>query len=454
MIKYISSDTSPLIMQTTMPQPPLYPTMVLTYHPSEWPNGVYVPNDMSMQYTAGIPPASYPPYMNPAGNENHDVGRENSRRSIRGRGLKRGEGYNRNNQNNDIPFYSVPCISEQYTSMFCSPNFPELMSQQHPAAGQPVFSCMNPQQVYPQQPTMHLQSHTNFPQYHHSSQMKYNRQSQSSIQSNGGEPVKNSLKSFDKRNNPKSSRQLNDDKNSKQTIRATVIVNNSNMEPFVDTADSNAALKNNKSINNNKVAPFNVKIDYNFVSTRNETYGGAEKNDGPCVNIKSSIEIEQNGENDLDNKNETVSSHIQTTLLKTQSTAPVKDDNSVESGEVLPSMKSQQACNPVQVDDLPKISTWASILKKNNNDTPLTVTAKPTAFINPITATDSSDISSNEVLHSPELPHVEQKLVQNNVPVTQEKTTNETQAQHKVSNITARDHDFDDPLTYRMGGKF
>lgn len=496
MVKYISSGTSgtPLIL----PQP-FYPAMLVTYPPSEWPSNVYVSNDISMQYTAAAGGMSYPPYINPAtGNENQDIhsARENSnnssnnsnnnRRSTRGRGGKR-DNYNRNSQNSEIPFYSVPCINEQYTSMFCSPAYPEhtiIPPQQHPAAGQPVFSCITPQ-IYQQHP-MHLQSHNNFPQYHHQAQsnIKYHRHPQPiQTQTNGAgsETVKNTIKSFDKRgqNNPKSFRQTanNDDKNSKQTIRATVIVNNSNMEPFVNNNDGNTPLKNSNCnvSNSNKVPPFNVKIDCNFVSTRNENCNnGNEKNDGPCVNIKSSIEIEQNGDDNviIDNENESVSHIQQTTVLKTlspqqqQTSIPVKDD-----GVENELMKSQQQPNvnpvvPIQVKE-PNTTTWAGVLKKKNSDvtSPSSlsssssnpVTTKPTAFINPITAESSVCTTRNS------LPtHSEPKVVQNKVtPLpaqtqeTQEKDTNDRQAPVETNlNAAAQDYDFDDPLTYRMGEFF
>lgn len=494
------------MMKYTLPQAtpsPMFP-VVITY-PSEWANCVYqVPNEMSMQYTTGIQPvAPYSPYINPAANENQDIhsGRENNRRSgVRGRGgLKRGgDNYNRSSQNNDIPFYSVPCMSDQYQSVYCPNSFPDhtMMSQQHPATGQPVF--VNPQQIYSQQTaTMHIQSHTNYPQYHHqhhsspsSSQgnMKYNRQSQSSIQSNGGEIMKNTLKSYDKRGqnnntNSKSSRQnLNDDKSSKQTIRTTVIVNNSNMEPFVNNADSNAAMKKNNNSNNNNnnnnnnnsnsiinnskvVAPFNVKIDYNFVATRNETYGGSEKNDGPCVNIKSSIEIEQNGDNDSDSKKEktvSTSSHIQT-VLKTQSSSKTLEENNDPDADVEPDDHEddeqevvENDCDTQQsnipVDDSPKIKTWANVLK----DATVTTT-KPMAFINPTVAVDSSEVLSNDAFlyTTRESQNAEQKVVQNNLTTTEALEKNiQTQQKTSLLNTTAQQHDFDDPLTYRMGEFF
>ncbi|XP_033231396.1 ubiquitin carboxyl-terminal hydrolase 10-B isoform X2 [Belonocnema kinseyi] len=476
-IKYMPSDTSgPIMMQTAVPQAHMFPTMVLAYHPGDWQNNVFVSNDMSIPYTTGG--ITYSSYISAAGNENQEIhsGREGGRRSGRGRGGKR-ESYNRNNQSNDIStgYFPVQCMGEQFPSMFCPPNFSEhtMISQQHPAVGQPVFSCVT-QSVYPQQ-QIHHQSHTNYTQYHPSqTKMNYNRQSQS-MQSNG-ESLKSVPKSYEKRGQNVHSKpfrqQTDEDNNSSQTIKTTFILKNNNVESCQNNTENTATSKSN-NITNNKVSPVNVKIEHNIVSTRSETYIGNEKKEGPCVNIKSSIEIEQNGDNNEEFENETVS-HIQTTVLKTHSkpaSKPVEVESDVKS-EVTSAVKGEESTPkkpeeviiasvaspvPLEVSTLPT-NTWASILKKNA-ETPLSpVTPKPTAFINPMNMSSPVVPSEETNTSQKSLAQVASKVTPNKSITpnqeTQDKNGDNSHSQSKTVHVAAVDHDFDDPLTYRMGEFF
>ena len=456
----ISSDTSaPIIMQATMSQAHLYhPAMAVVYHPGEWQSNLYLSNEITIPtYSAGI---AYSSYINPTGNENTEIhpGRESSKKGGRGRGGKR-EGYNRSNHNDlstQQGYFPVSCITEQYPTMYCPNSFADhtIIPQQHPAVGQPVFSCVTPQPIY-QQP-IHAQTHTNYNQYHHSqNNIKYNRQAQSLQPQPNGESLKSVPKSYEKRAQNvhlKSFRQPVDEDNSSQTIMTTVIVKNSNMDSSGDNTGNTATSKNNNAINN-KVVPVNVKIEHNIVSTRN---------------FKSSIEIEQNSDNNKEFENDTVS-HIQTTVLKTLSKpAPTPADaeseikSEIKSEETFPKkFKEVIVGNPAsaEVSNQPT-STWASVLKKRSTDAPLTsVFSKPIALINPMNI-NSPDISPEEKNESGKLSEqIVLKDIQNK-PIklaqeTQEKYLGSPSSQVKSVHVDAvQDYDFNDPLIYRMGGKF
>lgn len=487
MVKYIPADPSaPMMMQTTVPQGYYHP-MVVTYHTGEWPSNVYVPNDMSLSYpTAGVP---FQPYINPPGNENQEIhcGRDSGRRSGRGRGGKR-DAHNRNNQSNDMPTGYMPmtCISDQY-NIYCPPNYPEhtIMPQQHPAVGQPVFSCMNHQPMYPQQ-QIHSQTHSNYQYYQPQNNAKYNRQSQPIQTQSNGESLKNAPKSYEKRGQNVHSKPFQpamsaDNYSSQTTTTCRVIYKNNNTETIVNNTDNTATTKSNNA-NSSKVAPVNVKIVNNIVSTRNDTYKGTEKTEESCLDIESRIQIGQNG-NDIDNENDTVS-HIQT-VLKTHSKPtqkPVEVETEVKN-EVKSEVKSEvkneikreepiqkkprevssaaPAVMPIPVEvSAPPTNTWASILKKKGTDSSLSpVTPKPTAFINPMNVS-TLDVPSEECNASQKSPAQMGPKATQNKPVTHaqetpEKSTNSSHTPVKTTHVdTAQDQDFDDPITYRMGEFF
>ncbi|KAK2585424.1 hypothetical protein KPH14_010092 [Odynerus spinipes] len=471
------------MIMSAIPQTHPYNQQIITTMCSDWQPMYNVPTDAHMQpFIPGLA-YSHPIFPN-TGNEIHDVayGRENARRSSRGRGIRR-DNFNRGiNPTTEIHSGYIGEQSQFHPPIPVMYVFSEhaVSPQQHQVAG-PIFyppAMYSSPTIHPHTNT-HPHAHPTYQTHHHSSNnMRYGRQSQSVITQQNQECMKApTTKPQDKRAQnvyasvKPSYHQLNEEENnsSQTNIVTTVIVNNSNQESVIDNEDESTA--NRKNVNNNtKVPPVNVKIEHNIVSTVNETCNGAEKNDVPCVNINSSIEVKQNGETDKEYKNETVSS-IKTTVVKTLSTSTSKSGESEVQSEENAASKSildepavkisnNSSLTPTSVSTTSSSSpsvvpnmSWANVLKKGSSDlqgTPSTY--KPMARINPLPATPVIEQASST--KTPSQPTVQRDqyiasplLETESLPSNAHNLSND--CKNTQSEITQ--NKYDDPTVFRMG---
>ncbi|KAJ8670331.1 hypothetical protein QAD02_001590 [Eretmocerus hayati] len=429
------------------------------YH--EWGPNMYmnnIPSDHNVQpYMQGM--AAFPPHMYPPGNENQDLSsmRDAGRRG-RGRGSKN---FNRNVTHNEIQTnylgdhnqYSLGHV--QYQPYLCISD-PNVAPQQHPAAGQPIYfpSAMYHSPTLAQQQTHHLDY---MPQYHQSSSnTKYNHQSQSLLPQTNGESTKSTNhKSYDQPlenlyerkmqnvniSKPSIHQMLDDETSSSQTnIVTTVIVNNSNVDSSINDVEENLTAISNP--NNKK---FDVKIEQHIVSTRNDSYKSAEKNDIPCVNIKSSIEVKQNG-NESKECDEAASQAKTPTSSTTSKLAVPTVEREIENEEVIEVSLNENltVSDAVPLSTSPPVSSanksWASILKKPS-DPLIEGASKPTAFIAPSIITTSVD---NNELSSVEKAQPSPRSFQNISDNT--KSSDYSPLHTEIPQVHC-----DDPISYRMG---
>nr|XP_033325381.1 ubiquitin carboxyl-terminal hydrolase 10-like [Megalopta genalis] len=404
-----------------MPPPPSYTQQIIC---NEWqgPPIYPVPTDAHIQPFMPAMTYSHPGYN--LGSEIHDVNcnRENNRRNNRGRGIRR-DNFNRGmNPANEMQPGYIGDQGQFHPQLSFVVMYPD-QAQQQQFSGHVHY----PLALY--QPNLHTHTNTHphaqptygYPPYHHpSNNMRCIRQAAPVLSQPTQECAKiQTTKPYEKQVQnvytpvKQPFHQINEEDNSSQTniVTTVITVNNSKVEQCNDSMDDNTAIRKNSNANG-KVPPVNVKIEHNIVSTVNENCNGAEKNDMPCVNINSSIEVKQNGETDKEYKNETVSS-IKTTVVKTLSkpipkgeTEAQKEDNLVKS--VLDETVSKTLNNSsvtasnapaaaIPATSPPSVSniSWASVLKKGNTDAQSTLSNyKPTARINPIPV---SSITENNV---------------------------------------------------------
>jgi hypothetical protein len=247
---------------------------------------------------------------------------------------------------------------------------------------------------------------------------------------------------------------LDDDNNSSQTnIVTTVIVNNTNVDPSIKDVDENLS-----SINNSTNKKFDFKIEQHIVSTINENYKGVEKSDIPCVNIKSSIEVKQNGnDKEYDENSSQIKAPITSTTSKPAVRTPDEEFKNTEIKEISVTENTLEV-NETPISTSSSVSTrsqsWASIVKQDQ-ESHLASSKKPTALIAPhniisINSDQTEQSSAEEV-------YLTQKTYQN-------KSFNETEDIQQKSDVSSEQRKSlntevpqihcDDPITYRMGGKF
>ncbi|XP_053979268.1 ubiquitin carboxyl-terminal hydrolase 10 [Hylaeus volcanicus] len=458
-----------------MPPPSSYTQQIMC---SDWqgPPMYPVPTDAHIQPFMPAMTYTHPGYN--LGGEIHDVNcnRENNRRNNRGRGIRR-DNFNRGmNPANDIqPGY----IGEQ--------------GQFHP---QLSFVVMYPDQAQQQQFSGHvhypplaiyqpnLHTHTNahphaqptygYPPYHHpSGNMRCVRQTAPVISQPNQECTKvQTAKSHDKRVQnvytpvKQPFHQINEEDNSSQTniVTTVITVNNSKVEQCTENADEHTANRKNTNTNG-KVPPVNVKIEHNIVSTVNENCNGAEKNDVPCVNINSSIEVKQNGETDKEYKNETVSS-IKTTVVKTLSKPVSKGENEAQKEDTptksvqdeiiikTPNTSSVTTNTPIPSPATSSLSSssisWASILKKGSPETQSAPpNYKPMARINPLPV--------SPVIESTVAPKAQSQLEKDHrtdtVVFTNDNVSSSSQNVNESKNLQTESlqNRYNDPIAFRMG---
>ncbi|XP_058796674.1 ubiquitin carboxyl-terminal hydrolase 10-like isoform X2 [Phymastichus coffea] len=427
MIKYEAHQTNATSsVFVTVPSPIQYSQQMMAPMYSEWAPNMYInsiPGDPNVhQYMSGV---AYPTTMYPTNNETQEMQpmREGGRR---GRG-RTNKSYNRN------------------------------INHQHPAAGQPIY-FPSPQIYTPQ---MAQQTHrVDYIQYQQSpttTNPKYNRPSQNLLPQTNGETTKSTnYKPYDKQGQnvnitkPSIHQALEDDNNSPQTnIVTTVIVNNSNIESSNNDVDENLTATNNS---NNK---FGFKIEQHIVSTINDNYKGVEKNDIPIkssVNIKSSIEVKQNGNENTESDDS--SSHIKIPIASTtsKSVAIITEDESLQIKEVkeIPTLEYTTDISEVPVNSslvaIAGSKSWASLLKQNTDSYPPGPN-KPTAFIAPNNAislnNNQTKLLLSEKAHSTLKSH-------DNKNADGQQRDNSAEQNRSTHNEVPQKH-IDDPTSYRMG---
>ncbi|XP_016839579.1 ubiquitin carboxyl-terminal hydrolase 10 isoform X1 [Nasonia vitripennis] len=453
-MKYEAQTNSSSSVLVTVPTTIQYSQQMMTPVCHEWPPNMYInnmTNDPNVHpYMQGM---AYSPNMYPP-TESQEIPpmRDGGRRG-RGRGNKN---YNRNmNHTNEMQAsymgeYGQYPINMAYSPYVCISD-PTVTSQQHPVAGQPIYFSSTA--IY-HSPTMPQQTHhVDFIPYHQSStNLKYSHQSQSILPQTNGESMQSTNhKSYEKRpqnvntSKPSIHQTVDDENNSSQTnIVTTVIVNNSNVDSSNNEVDDNLI-----AITNSNNKKFDLKIEQHIVSKINENYKCVEKNDViPCVNIKSSIEVKQNGN---DKEYDETSSHVKAPTTSTTSKVAAKTTNDeLQNKEINQSPNvatiSEVARNPVETSEVPvsispantSSKSWASIAAG---------TTKPIAHIAP-----------NNVLNvnnqTEQLSVEKSNLTPKNFQLKSE------DARHKndvIPEIRKPLHaevpqvHCDDPITYRMG---
>ncbi|XP_011498862.1 PREDICTED: ubiquitin carboxyl-terminal hydrolase 10-B [Ceratosolen solmsi marchali] len=458
MMKYEAQTNNSSSVLVPVPSTIQYNQQLITpvYH--EWAPNMFIntiANDRSIHpYMQGI---TYSPNLySTIDNQEIPTMGEGGRRG-RGRGAKN---YNRNiNHNSEIQTGYIGDHGQYPLNLSCQPVLcvtdPSVTLQQHPAAGQFYFS---PSAIY-HSPAMAQQAHrVDCPPYHQPPpNTKYNRQSQSLLPQTNGESSKSiNHKTYEKRvqnvniTKPSIHQTLDDDNNSSQTnIVTTVIVNNTNIDSTIKDVDENLT-----SINNSNNKKFDFKIEQHIVSTINENYKGVEKSDIPCVNIKSSIEVKQNGnDKDYDENN----SQVKAPVTSTTSKPAVKISDEFQNREVkdVPVAENILEVNETPISTTSSTNTrsqsWASIVKQDQEPN-FASTKKPTAFIAPHNVT-SVNSEPTEQLSSEETclikktyqnkPFAENEGVQQKSDISLE--------QRKSLHTEVPQIQSNDPITYRMG---
>ncbi|XP_076638518.1 ubiquitin specific protease 10 isoform X2 [Colletes latitarsis] len=319
----------------------------------------------------------------------------------------------------------------------------------------------------------HVQPTYGYPPYHHpSGNMRCVRQPAPVLSQSTQECTKvQTAKSHEKRVQnvytpvKQPFHQINEEDNSSQTniVTTVITVNNSKVEQCTENVDENTANRKNSNTNG-KVPPVNVKIEHNIVSTVNENCNGAEKNDVPCVNINSSIEVKQNGETDKEYKNETVSS-IKTTVVKTLSKPVSKGENEVQKedapaksvqDEII--IKTPNASSTTSTPTIVPTTTssnssisWASILKKGSAETQSTPSNyKPMARINPLPV---SPVTESSVAPKTQLQLEKDQHTDTMVFVNENVSSNSQNVVNESKNLQTESlqNRYNDPIAFRMG---
>lgn len=285
---------------------------------------------------------------------------------------------------------------------------------------------------------------------------KYNRPSQNLLpQTNGDTAKSTNYKPYDKQGQnvnitkPSIHQALEDDNNSPQTnIVTTVIVNNSNMEPSNNDVDESLTATNNS---NNK--QFGFKIEQHIVSTINDNYKGVEKNDIPIkssVNIKSSIEVKQNGNENVESDDS--SSNVKSPIASTTSKSVAKIVEEINEIKEIPTLEYMTDMSEVPVNSslaaITGCKSWASLLK-TNSDPYSPGTNKPMALIAP---NNAISVNNNQTeLSSSDKAHLTPKSHENKSGNADGQGS--AQQNRSSHNDVSQKH-IDDPISYRMGGKF
>lgn len=453
-----------------MPPQPSYAQQIMC---SDWQGPIYpVPTDAHIQPFMPAMTYSHPGYN--LGNEIHDVScnRESNRRNNRGRGIRR-DNFNRGiNPTNEMQSGYMGEQGQFHPPLSFVVMYPD-QTQQQQFSGHVHYP---PLAIY--QPNIHTHTNTHphtqpaygYPPYHHpSGNIRCVRQAPPMLSQPTQECTKvQATKSHEKRVQnlytpvKQPFHQVTEEDNSSQTniVTTVITVNNSKVEQCTDNVDENTANRKNSNTNG-KVPPVNVKIEHNIVSTVNEKCNGAEKNDVPCVNINSSIEVKQNGETDKEYKNETVSS-IKTTVVKTLSKPICKNENEAHKEDIsrkngqdeiiikTPSNSSNAANTPIIVPATPSPAlssiSWASILKKGSAEAQQNLSNyKPTARINPL------PITENNITSQVSSQLTEKDQPSSTILFTNENISSNIRNESKNSQAESLQNHYNDPIAFRMG---
>ncbi|XP_017767311.1 PREDICTED: ubiquitin carboxyl-terminal hydrolase 10-like [Eufriesea mexicana] len=455
-----------------IPPPPSYTQQIMC---NDWqrPPIYPVPTDTHIQPFMPAMTYSHPGYN--IGGEIHDVScnRETNRRNNRGKGIRRDNFNHGINPGGEMQPGYMGEQGQFHPQLSFVVMYPD-QTQQQQFSGHVHYP---PLAIY--QPNIHTHTSTHphaqptygYPPYHHpSGNIRCVRQVTPMLSQPTQECTKvQTTKSHEKRIQntytpvKQPFHQVNEEDNSSQTniVTTVITVNNSKVEQCTDNVDENTVNRKNSNTNG-KVPPVNVKIEHNIVSTVNEKCNGAEKNDVPCVNINSSIEVKQNGETDKEYKNETVSS-IKTTVVKTLS-KPVskneseayKEDSSrknVQDEVVIKTPNSSVTSTPIIVPTTssPALSSisWASILKKGSADTQSSSSNyKPTARINPLPITENN-VTSKITSQSTEKDQLNSTTVFTNENISSNLPS--IISESKNSQADSLQNHYNDPIAFRMG---
>lgn len=245
---------------------------------------------------------------------------------------------------------------------------------------------------------------------------------------------------------------IEDENNSSQTnIVTTVIVNNSNIDS--NKSDNNESLSSTNNSNLSATSATNKKYDFkieqHIVSKiNNESYKGTEKSEVSCVNIKSSIEVKQNGNDDQefdDSVTQPKPIYVDDNTKPKESTEESQEqDDKVFSEAITTESEVPESLPSTTVAPTAPSTTWAGILKKSNSE----FQSKPTAFIAPHNVTNSKNESSaNDRTQGVQKTSQHRSSIPND---TQQKS--DASVEEIKSSNNEKVH-CDDPNTYRMGGK-
>ncbi|XP_015594175.1 ubiquitin carboxyl-terminal hydrolase 10 [Cephus cinctus] len=431
---------------------------------SSWPQNMMVNNGMPNMNPRHYANVQYSHV--PTSNECYDMhsGRGTGTRNW-GRGMKK-DGYNRGNiHSNDMqPRFTgeqdqFHQYYHQYPTPYYTPSDPTVFHPHHSPAeyhnrhGMPVHPgmvnyvhVMPPPQSFqfhpPSEVTKIVAPKTNEKRMHNTTQSTVQNITQSSV-------------------TKQASSQAQEEPQTQSPVVTAATVNDNETVPTTSNVNDSATSVGKYNGANEKL---NVEIKHT-VSTVKEDCEGTEKNDVPCVNISSSIEVKRNGENSKEYDDETVAS-IKTTVV-TKVSAPTTKVTSNEAPEEISTVDiktSEESIVVTSANEAPptivsasplaaSIKTWASLLKSGPVDSDaITSTNKPTARINPLNVNSSGDTINASV---PE--------TQQNVSKTEEAFVPKQEHEHHAQNVDNHYDDFkklqreaahsrfDDPIAHRMG---
>lgn len=227
-------------------------------------------------------------------------------------------------------------------------------------------------------------------------------------------------------------------------VKSTVIVNNSKVEPPIAHNEENSTANNSKK--------FDLKIEHYFSSSKEEFKSVAEK-DMPYVNIKSSIELKQNGNDEEKNEN-TLNVNAPITSMAAKPEMPMAEEVVLvkETKEEPPVIEKVSDVKEVpQIIAPPENKSWASVAKsikvgQNSSESHVELISKPTAVIVPNVIAnvnhEKHEKSEEKPVHSAPKCH-QNKSSSENAPNKQKKPLHTEMPQRYC----------DDPFTYRMGSK-
>lgn len=446
---------------------------------NDWPASMY-----NVSANGHMPPFMSPgmAYAHPGYNigaemQDMNYGRENGRRNSRGRGIRR-DNYNRTlNPANEMQSGYMGDQAQYHPQIPIMYIYPEhsISTQQHQVTtGQiyytpPMYTSIPHPHPNAQSVSSNSHAHPTYPQPNHQTPQinRCMQQSQSvpSQQSNQEFTKQQSIvKSHDEHTqstSDKSAHQVKENNSLQSNVGNTVIVNNPTSESSVKTLDENTANKNVTS--SEKV---DAKLQNNIGWTVNENCNGTEKVDVPHVNITTDKVI-QNNEMDKKFKTEIVPSITVNAVKSSPKSISVKTNKSEAQ------IEENIALKDAQDKTIIKTPNGSSTMPNDSLTIPNTTSSSTTSETPPVTTIVRSYASllrkdSTSETYSSSKPIVQAHVICQNesnepkTPVQKESTspirTPENQ-QNDSSDASALQNGilqncYDDPNTYRIGGKY